>query len=100
MVQSLMLFRSPRSCAGRNILSKRVSTTGRLFLQIGAGAGNLDPRSQFTDGFTEFVNGIELDVNDRLVLIEPNPGNVDRLKQCWSDVESAEIVQMAVLPRG
>ena len=95
-----MFFRSPRSCAGRNILSKRVPTTGRLFLQIGAGAGNLDPRSQFTDGFTEFVNGTELDVNDRLVLIEPNPGNVDRLKQCWSDVESAEIVQMAVLPRG
>jgi hypothetical protein len=95
-----MLSRSPRSCAGRNILSKRVSTTGRLFLQIGAGAGNLDPRSQFSDGFTEFVKGMELNVNDRLALVGPNPGNVDRLNQCWSDLESAEIVQMAVLPRG
>jgi hypothetical protein len=95
-----MLFRSPKSCVERNFSSRRASTTGRLFLQIGAGAGNLDPRSKFSDGFTEFVKRKDLDVNDRVVLVEPNPGNLELLKRCWSDVESAEIVPVAVLPRG
>jgi len=95
-----MLFQSPKSCVQRNISSKHVSKTGRLFLQIGAGAGNLDSRAKFADGFTEFVKSRKLDANDRVVLVEPNPGNLELLRQCWSDVESAEIMPIAVLPRG
>jgi len=29
-----------------------------IFVQLGAGVGDLDPRSQFRDGFTEFVKSL------------------------------------------
>lgn len=99
MVGLRVFIRSPKSCIQRHFLSKPGAKRGRLFLQIGAGVGNRDPRTSFRDGFTEFIKGLELTANDRVVLVEPNPENVELLKECWSAVECASIVQLAVVPR-
>jgi len=100
MVRLDVIFQSPSSCADRNFLPRLASNSGRLFLQIGAGVGNLDPRTNFQDGFTEFVKRITLNPNDRIILVEPNPGDVQVLKECWNDFECAEIISVAILPAG
>lgn len=95
-----MFFRSPNNCVKRNFLSRKKSDTGRLFLQIGAGAGNRDPRTAFKDGFTDYISRIDLTARDRVILVEPNPGNVELLKECWRDTEAAQVLQVAILPIG
>lgn len=98
VVECRVFFHSPKSCGRRNFLSQRGAENGRLFLQIGAGAGDRDPRTNFKDGFTDFVKGTHLTAEDRVVLVEPNPENIELLKECWRDVKNAEILQVAVLP--
>ena len=95
-----MLFRSPNNCVQRSFSSKHVPAQGRLFLQIGAGAGNKDPRSSFHDGFTDYVSRISLTDSDRIILVEPNPGNVAALEESWRNTECAQILPLAALPNG
>lgn len=95
-----MFFRSPNNCVDRNFLPQRRSANGRLFLQIGAGAGNRDPRTAFKDGFTDYLAKVVLTDRDRVILVEPNPGNVELLTECWSDTKCAEILPVAILPSG
>jgi FkbM family methyltransferase len=38
--------------------------------------------------------------SDRIVLIEPNPGNVQTLRECWHEFKTAEVMPVAVLPSG
>ena len=95
-----MLFSSPNNCVQRNFLSSRGAKGGRLFLQIGAGAGDRDPRTNFKDGFTNYVKRVGPTARDRVILVEPNPGNVHRLKECWQGIDCAEIISVAVLPSG
>ena len=64
---------------------------GYIFVQIGAGAGDLDSRANFRDGFTELVKRIPKADIDRIVLVEPNPLNIDSLTRCWKDYPQAEI---------
>ena len=50
------------------------------YIQIGAGAGDQDARVNFKDGFTKFVKNIKLNENDKILLIEANPLNIEKLK--------------------
>ena len=93
-----MIWNSPRDCTKRRFLPASSSTEGRLFLQIGAGAGNLDARN--LDGFTEFVRRQQLTANDAVVLVEPNPANVDLLQEYWRSHANVLVVPVAVLPSG
>jgi len=69
------------------------------FIQIGAGAGDLDPRANYRDGFTETVKGIPRDKIDKIILVEPNPINIPLLKECWKEYPEAEIYEIGIVPK-
>lgn len=66
------------------------------FVQLGAGAGDLDSRVFNQDGFSKFIKSLPIESIKKLVLVEPNPINIPNLKQCWKDYSNAEIHQMAI----
>jgi len=70
-----------------------------IFVQIGAGAGDLDSRANFRDGFTEYVKKLDKSVIGRIILVEPNPVNVPALRQCWKDYPQAEVLQAGIRPQ-
>ncbi|AXV14443.1 hypothetical protein CYG48_01140 [Neorhizobium sp. SOG26] len=82
-----------RVCARR----KR-TRMAKTFVQIGAGAGDRDPRANFRDGFSEFVKGLPQTDVANVVLVEPNPVNITKLQECWVDYPQAAIFQMGVVP--
>lgn len=53
------------------------------YIQIGAGAGDLDARVEYRDGFTELVKKIDRAEIGKIVLVEPNPINIPYLCKCW-----------------
>jgi hypothetical protein len=69
---------------------------GKLLIQIGAGAGDRDPRGNYRDGFSEYVKKINPAEIDRIILVEPNPMNIEELKLCWKDYPQAEILQIGI----
>ena len=70
-----------------------------VFIQIGSGAGDLDSRSGYRDGFTEFVKKIPRERIKRIILVEPNPINIPFLRECWKDFPEAEIFELAIIPK-
>jgi hypothetical protein len=68
----------------------------KTYVQIGSGAGDLDPRADFRDGFTEYVKNLSPQKTNRIVLVEPNPINIPLLKKCWKDYPQAEIHQIGI----
>jgi len=66
------------------------------FIQIGAGAGDLDTRANCRDGFTEHVKGLDPATVGRIILVEPNPINIPLLTQCWKDYPQAEIFNIGI----
>ena len=69
---------------------------GKIVVQIGAGAGDLDARAHFRDGFTEHVKRFDPNEIERIVLVEPNPNNIPSLMQCWKDYPQAEILPVGI----
>jgi len=67
-----------------------------VFVQLGAGAGDLDPRASNQDGFTNFIKKMPVENVKKIVLVEPNPLNIPNLKECWKDYNMATIHQMAI----
>src|SRR5579863_5178316 len=72
--------------------------TGMTLVQVGAGAGDLDPRANFRDGFTEYVKRLNPSQIERILPVEPNPINIPMLRQCWKDYGQAEILQIGIRP--
>lgn len=68
------------------------------YVQIGAGAGDLDSRANCRDGFSEYVKMINPSQIERIILLEPNPVNIPLLKKCWEKYPQAEIHQFAIRP--
>ena len=50
-----------------------------IFFHIGGGAGDLDPSTNFRDGFSEFVKSHK-SKNKKIYIIEANPVNINKLK--------------------
>ena len=69
------------------------------YIQIGAGAGDQDARVNFKDGFTKFIKNIKLDKNDKILLIEANPLNIKKLKECWKNYENTKIFNLALVDK-
>lgn len=69
-----------------------------VYVQVGAGAGDRDPRAGFRDGFSEYVKSRRLAPGDRVVLVEPNPANIPTLTECWDGYPQAEIHQLGICP--
>lgn len=89
---------------GRFICDFNMETYDRLngsglFIQIGAGAGNLDPRSGYRDGFTELVKSLPIERVKKVILVEPNPFNIPLLRECWKDYPQAVIHEIGIAPK-
>ena len=69
-----------------------------IFIQIGAGAGDLDKRANCRDGFTEFVKKLPREQIKKIILVEPNPLNIPLLKECWKDYPESIIYEIGIVP--
>lgn len=75
------------------------STNGSgIFIQIGAGAGDLDERANCRDGFTEFIKNLNRSHIKKIILVEPNPLNIPLLKECWKDYHESSIYELGIVP--
>lgn len=70
-----------------------------IFVQIGSGAGDLDKRSNYRDGFTEFIKQLPRNRIKKIILVEPNPLNIPLLKECWKDYQEAVIYELCIVPQ-
>ena len=70
-----------------------------IYMQIGAGAGDLDERAQFRDGFTEFIKRLPREHIREIILVEPNPLNIPKLKECWKDYPESRIYEIGIVPK-
>jgi len=66
------------------------------YVQIGAGAGDLDPRGLYRDGFTELVKRLDRSTIGKIILVEPNPHNIPKLQLCWKDYPQARIINKGI----
>jgi len=78
--------------------SYRSENGSGIFIQIGAGAGDLDARANYRDGFSEFVKRLPRDNIKKIILVEPNPLNIPLLKECWKDYPQSIIYQVGIVP--
>jgi FkbM family methyltransferase len=70
-----------------------------IFIQIGAGAGDLDTRANCRDGFTEFIKSLPRESIRKIILVEPNPLNIPLLKECWKDYPQSVIYELGIVPK-
>jgi FkbM family methyltransferase len=70
-----------------------------VFIQIGAGAGDLDTRANCRDGFTEYIKKLPRHKIKKIILVEPNPLNIPLLKECWKDYPESSIHTLAIVPK-
>jgi FkbM family methyltransferase len=70
-----------------------------IFIQIGAGAGDLDKRAKCRDGFTEIIKSLPRHMIKKIILVEPNPLNIPLLKECWKDYPEAIIYEIGIVPK-
>ena len=68
-----------------------------IFVHIGAGAGDLDPSTNFRDGFSEYVKKIK-NKKEKIFVVEANPKNIEKLKKCWKDYKDVKFFNIAVTP--
>lgn len=68
-----------------------------IFVHIGAGAGDLDPSTNFRDGFSEYVKKID-SKEKRIFVVEANPQNIEKLKECWKGYSYVKIFNFAITP--
>ncbi len=66
-----------------------------IFFHIGGGAGDLDPSTNFRDGFSEFVKSHKSKIKN-IFIVEANPKNIDKLKKSWKKYKSAKIFNIAI----
>ena len=70
-----------------------------IFIQIGAGAGDLDSRANNRDGFAEFIKSIPKKKIKKIILVEPNLFNIKLLKESYKDyLDVVIIIQKLIVP--
>ena len=67
-----------------------------IYVQLGAGAGDLDHSANFRDGFSRYVKGREIKHDDRIILVEANQFNLSTLASAWQNFPTVEISQLAI----
>jgi FkbM family methyltransferase len=70
-----------------------------VFIQIGAGAGDLDKRANYRDGFTDFIKKLPREHINQIILVEPNPLNIPLLKECWKDYPQSIIFEIGIVQK-
>ena len=76
-----------------------INSGSGIFIQIGAGAGDLDKRANCRDGFTEFIKKLPRERVKKVILVEPNPLNIPLLKECWKDYPQSIIYEIGIVPK-
>ena len=66
-----------------------------IYLHIGAGAGDKDPSKNYRDGFSEFVKK-KKDKNKKIFVVEANPTNINKLRECWKKFKNVKIFNFAI----
>ena len=66
-----------------------------IFFHIGGGAGDLNPSTNFRDGFSEFVKSHK-SRNKNIFIIEANPVNIKKFKKTWKKYRSVKIFNIAI----
>ena len=66
-----------------------------IFVHLGAGAGDLDERANFRCGFTEFIKK-NIKSNDKVFILEANPKNIPKLRECYKDYSNANIYNLGI----
>mgnify|MGYP001159770586 CR=1 FL=1 len=66
-----------------------------IYLHIGAGAGDKDPSKNYRDGFSEFVKK-KKDKNKKIFVVEANPANINKLRECWKKFKNVKIFNFAI----
>ena len=56
----------------------------------------MDPRSNYRDGFTQVIKSLPISDNHRIILVEPNPFNINNLNKCWEKYSNIEIFQIGI----
>ena len=67
----------------------------KLFMHLGAGAGDLDERANFRCGFTEFVKK-NYKQNDKVILVEANPINIKKLRETYKNYRNIKILNLGI----
>ena len=67
----------------------------KIFVHLGGGAGDLDPRADFRCGFTEMIKS-DIAKNDQAFIVEANPKNIDKLKSCYKNYENVNVLNFAI----
>lgn len=70
-----------------------------IFIQIGAGAGDLDTRANCRDGFSEFIKSLPRENIKKIILVEPNPLNIPLLRECWKDYPESTIYEIGIVTK-
>lgn len=65
------------------------------FLHIGGGAGDLDPSTNYRDGFSEFVKKHKSRYK-KIYVVEANPVNILTLKKSWKKYKFVKIFNIAI----
>lgn len=70
-----------------------------IYVQIGAGAGDLDSRGGYKDGFTQYVKSLDSSSISKILCVEPNPLNIAKLTECWKDYSQIQILNVGLSTR-
>jgi hypothetical protein len=68
----------------------------RIFIQLGAGAGDLDYSAEYRDGFSTLIKSLELNARDRIIVVEANPFNIPTLEKSWRNYSQVEVYNLAI----
>jgi FkbM family methyltransferase len=68
----------------------------KYYIQLGAGAGDLDPLAKYRDGFSEHIKQLNNLNDSKIVVVEANPENIGVLTQSWSNYHNVSIVNKGI----
>jgi len=69
----------------------------KIFVHLGAGAGDLDQRSNYRCGFTELIKQESSD-EDKAYVVEANPKNISKLRSSYQNFNNVEVINLAITP--
>ncbi len=75
-------------------------TEMRIYIQLGAGAGDLDYSADYRDGFSTLIKSLDLNHWDRIIVVEANPFNIPTLEKSWKDFPQVEVYNLAISRNG
>jgi FkbM family methyltransferase len=67
-----------------------------IYIQLGAGAGDLDYSADFRDGFSKLIKSKEINEADRILVVEANHFNIPTLTESWRAYPHVEIYNLAI----